>query len=224
MRTAMFIALLATTAGNAAAQATWRAIAETQASESLQGAVSSGSLIRTESEGSFRVVSGEARVRTSALVPITILHRDGSYLLIIRGTGSALVCVLEKERNSALGQLMRELTLYDRADSTRRRKIDEHVERTASALDSMERAKHARRLQGYAPEGSVITSQLDGLFLGFSLGRRYSLENGTEWEQVSTELTGHSRDRPRVVIYPSAEGLRLDVEEESEAAVVRRVR
>lgn len=74
------------------------------------------------------------------------------------------------------------------------------------------------------PSGGVIESQINGEFTGWDGDTVFVLANGQVWQQASYAYTYHYAFRPRVVIYPSGGGYRLQVEGVSATIAVRRLR
>ncbi len=71
---------------------------------------------------------------------------------------------------------------------------------------------------------SVIESQIDGTFHGWSGETIFKLTNGQIWQQSSYAYTYHYAYRPEVTIYPSGRGCKMKVEDVSDSILVKRLK
>ena len=71
---------------------------------------------------------------------------------------------------------------------------------------------------------SVIESQIDGTFEGWSGETVFKLTNGQIWQQSSYAYTYHYAYRPEVTIFPSSGGCKMKVEGVRDVIAVRRLK
>lgn len=71
---------------------------------------------------------------------------------------------------------------------------------------------------------SAIETQIDGTFEGWSGETIFKLMNGQIWQQSSYSYTYSYAYSPRVTIYPSSGGCKLQVEGVSDTISVRRIK
>ena len=88
--------------------------------------------------------------------------------------------------------------------------------------------KFARQIyqtaQGGGSCASVIESQIDGTFEGWSGETVFKLTNGQIWQQSSYAYTYHYAYRPAVTIFPSGGGCKMKVEGVSDSISVKRLK
>ncbi len=73
-------------------------------------------------------------------------------------------------------------------------------------------------------DDSVIESQIDGTFEGWSGETVFKLTNGQIWQQSSYAYTYHYAYRPAVTIFPSGGGCKMKVEGVSDSISVKRLK
>ena len=68
---------------------------------------------------------------------------------------------------------------------------------------------------------NVIVSRVDGTFTGWNGNTEYKLTNGQTWKQRAYKYSCRNADRPRALVYETADGFVMDVA--GTRAKVRRV-
>lgn len=88
----------------------------------------------------------------------------------------------------------------------------------AMKVEGMDETLHVRKLAG------VIESQISGTFEGWDGDTVFKLTNGQVWQQASLSIVVHVAVNPRVIIFSSGGGHKMQVEGVSQTIAVSRLR